>query len=212
MKKLSFLGMVFFAFQNIVVAQTDFSIALGTNAWWMRDSFTQVTNPISSGASIGLFASHPMLNQKITLEFGVNYIYNIATPNYKVKSTSSEEEFNQFYAESLNENIIGDYHHQLAIPILFHWNTQSKVTPFIGAEFNFKKTAGGYNDAEFIPDRGIKIGTSYTISERLKLRLAYYHGTSNEVSLDIIDNSSTENIIAKSSKLDLTLHYNFTKR
>lgn len=55
MKKLSFFGVVFFAFQAMVLAQTNYEVSIGSGSWWENGNLKYVDKPYSSLLNIVIF-------------------------------------------------------------------------------------------------------------------------------------------------------------
>jgi hypothetical protein len=72
MKKLSFFGVVFFAFQAMVLAQTNYEVSIGSGIWWENGKIEYVNKPHSPLLNIGLYAKRNFTGKIFGLHTGVD--------------------------------------------------------------------------------------------------------------------------------------------
>jgi hypothetical protein len=88
MKKLSFFGVVFFAFQAMVLAQTNYEVSIGSGIWWENGKIEYVNKPHSPLLNIGLYAKRNFSDKNIGLKSGLLYSYLFSTDSYEFDGTT----------------------------------------------------------------------------------------------------------------------------
>lgn len=191
MKKLNFFGVVLFAFQTMVLAQTDFEISLGGGIWWENGNPKTVDIPCSPMTQVGFYLKRNLTNSNVGLKTGLKYGYLFSQHEYKnhykyrfyykeYHYRTGEPEFvGQFVEfEDLNLRYGSDFHH-LSIPLLFYYN-KYKLKPVVGLNYNYMATGfqeNTYNTKHFTQSQnvGINAGINYNIFKNISLYLEYTH-------------------------------------
>ena len=79
MKKLNFLGVVFFAFQAMVLAQTNYEVTVGSGIWWENSNLQYVDVPYSPLINAGVYVKRNFTDKNLGLKTGLLRItsYNV---------------------------------------------------------------------------------------------------------------------------------------
>lgn len=207
MKKLSFVGVVLFAFQSMVMAQTNYGITVGGGAWWAKCNEPITSVNYTPTLKAGVFFEHSLSNN-VFLKTGLNY--NYLTNNYSYKAT----------VDTLNWVGVGDEasataYHQFSIPLQFGYAI-GKIKPYLGIEYSYRISESWLNQS--INSFGLLGGINYAISDKVTLGINYYHGLTKdyEYSGPILNPVTSErmgeyNNHWKSSRLEFSLFYTFNK-
>lgn len=167
MKKLSFIGLMCFAFNTMVLAQTDYGLSIRGGVWWAK-----CNNPVVIGEQIAKAAFSPNFSigifykqyfkSKITIETQLNYQLLLSNYSYKSFYPSSptfNPDLSYYYMlwDDLNfpnevlivngekiytSRIIGEEastikYHKIEIPLQVGY-TFKKFNPYIGIKYSFK--------------------------------------------------------------------------
>jgi hypothetical protein len=194
MKKIGFFGVVFFAFQNMVVAQNNLSISLGGGAYFHQaDEVVYDSYLRTSGTD--------KANLAATFNLGVNGFRNIGnTPlaigaslqyNYLLRSDFKPYTHDPKFADFINtyEDFKKNYH-MFSLPIFVQWD-KWLIKPRIGAEYSLRlspKTSsvisGNTTSLEsfYLPFNNISAlaGFDVKLSKKAKVRLTYTKGLRSE--------------------------------
>jgi hypothetical protein len=207
MKKLSFFGMVLFAFQSMVIAQTNIGITAGGGTWWVKSNNPFGNVEFSPTFNAGLFLKQPLSNA-IYLKMEVNYTFLMNNYSYK----AVVDTFNNSIGD---EEAATDYH-QISLPLHVGYKI-GKFSPFLGVEYSYRFSESWLNKQ--IHSWGVIGGLNYFINDKFSVSLNYYQGfTSDYIKKGtIIDPFTKEkigdyNYFWKSSRLGLTLYYSFNKK
>lgn len=204
MKKATFFGIVFFAFQAMVLAQTNYEASVGTGIWWQNGNLANVDKPHTPLLNAGLYAKRNFTDTKFGIKTGIEYSYLLGSSDYKKKETTGvwhSTGGNEF--DDLNRNY-GAGHHCLSIPFLVYYN-KFRVLPFIG--FNYNYLATGMQTSEtgtaFFNDSnnfGLNGGLGFKVNQHFLINLEYKHNLTNDFGESITsDNNTTANTILGNS-------------
>ena len=142
MKKIGFFGVVFFAFQHLVVAQNNLSLNIGTGGFQLVTQ--EIPSTFSPGSSkfqtktsplfkIGVSASRDFAQHKFSIITGLNYSYLRGTPFTVVSNFRSTQE--RYLSEGTNYET---YNHLWNIPLAIRINALKIFKPTFGLEGYFK--------------------------------------------------------------------------
>jgi hypothetical protein len=91
MKKLNFLGVIFFATQSMLFAQSDFGISVGGGAWWSEcNNSSLATKSYSTRSSVNLFFRQNLKN-KFFIETRPGYNLLFSNQSYKLNFSNSSQ-------------------------------------------------------------------------------------------------------------------------
>ncbi len=213
MKKLSFFGVVLFAFQNMVLAQADFGISAGGGAWWTRCNYSGAETGYSPTVNLGTYLQLPIGNH-IQVSTGVNYNYLSNNSGYKTEigTTISNGEFYYANVIYLGDGEAASRYHQLSVPLQIGYRF-GKITPLVGFECSYRVSESWLNTN--FSSYGLLGGLQYKLTDRFSVTLNYYNGLTKDYEYkgafnDPLPESSdreigTYNIFWKSSRVDLTV-------
>lgn len=179
MKKLSFFGVVFFAFQAMVLAQTNYEVTLSSGIWWENGKLEYVDKPYSPLLNVGLYAKRNFTDKSFGLKTGLSYSYLLCTGSYEFDGTTGfwySQEGYEF--EDLNIHY-GSGLHNISVPLLLYYD-KSKIQPFIGLNYNYlvsgplENTYGSRYYANS-HNLGANIGIGYSFSKNISFNLEYKH-------------------------------------
>jgi hypothetical protein len=181
MKKVSFLGVVLFAFQHLVLAQNNLSLNVGTGGYNLR-STTGLTSKTAAQLWVGGSYARDFVGGKIGLVADLNYHYL-----WSAEFEPQPGAVVPIYDESFKQN-----YHLFNVPVAVQWNTRW-LSPGFGAEWYYKLSP---RIAQVLTDaNGVPRNTSYRVpyhggswfagvevpcSSRAKARLRYYQGFTTE--------------------------------
>ena len=179
MKKLGFFGVVYFAFQSMVLAQTSYEISIGSGAWWASGELAYAERPYSPLLSAGVFAKKNFSDRAIGLRAGLEYSYLISTGSYKYDGTigvahslsgSEFERINEYYGAGL---------HNVTIPFVVYYDKHA-IQPFVGVNYNYISTglfsSSSFDGLEYVDSShnfGLNIGTGIKLGNVIKLNVEY---------------------------------------
>ncbi len=207
-KKLSFFGVVFFAFQNMVLAQNDFHLNFGGGMYNLTTN-NSLQTPKSPQFLAGLGYSRTMAAGKISLQAELNYHFlirsdfdNVGNLMYQPNPLRNNEGFAQNY-------------HLVNLPVSLQWNTKW-FSPHAGLELYYKTspkipyvatTTSGESVSQpyYIAYHAIGwfIGFQVPISNRLRGNLNYFQGISTEYTAQF----NGDQYSTKMRRLEVSLSY-----
>ncbi len=233
MKKIGFLGVVLFAFQNMVLAQNDVGIYLGSGTYNLLVADEENTNFVPT-AHLGVSYQEPFANDKLFFDIRLNYSYLSATRFESIDSISIS--FAELPAFGSGGNVIieepmitttieeatTDYScHVFSLPMTLGLNG-GKFRPFIGIEpylkeYNYfsksinvssnRLTGIGFSGPSF--GASAILGFQIPFSERLSLNTSYVRQFTIEKRPDI---QLSPNKDVQFQRLDLILRYRLFKK
>jgi hypothetical protein len=178
MKKLSFWGVVLFAFQNMVLAQNNVSLQIGVGAYKLQNIDQMNVRPAADFMA-GLGYSRSMGNGKMRLNIDLNYHYKLKTSAYFPEEVR---------LDPFMETRIARYtkpFQMINLPVSVQWNKKT-ISPFVGAAPYFEWTNF---DQIFTTDSGesksfpttvnyygldLFAGVEIPISHKFQARISYY--------------------------------------
>ncbi len=188
MKKLSFMGLLFFAFNSMVLSQTDYQIALNSGAWYQQGQLCYVKKPISPLLGIGFYAEKGIGNRDFAIKTGVDYSYLISSKPFEFDGTigvwhSEENDFSR-----LNQ-IYGNGLHNFSIPLLLKYR-KYKVSPSIGVNYNYLQSKAT-SETNFVYESsthnfGLNYGVSASLNSSLSVNLEYRHNLTADYSEEVV--------------------------
>ena len=194
MKKIGFFGVVFFAFQHLVVAQNRFSMSLSSGFYNQKaneivtiDYKLKTGNTTTKAAPFVKLGTHlffPVWGNRLKFETGVNYYYmkrsdfQIFTPDPNFKITYNG-------GEDFSKNV-----QMFTFPAILQVKL-GRIRPILGAEYFYKRkpmtafVANGTAREQIfykLPSYGIFFiaGVETKISKHLNIRLTYNRAVSDE--------------------------------
>ena len=230
MKKIGFLGVMLFAFQNMVLAQNDVGIYVGSGAYNLLVNDKPNTNFVPT-AHIGVSYQKPFASDKLFTDIRLNYSYLSATRFSSIDNISymtletTVTEPGGISTETLvtrNDASSTDYScHIFSVPLIIGLNGK-KFRPFVGIEPYLKDylylstsidtpqnigvstgVAGGSFGANAI------LGFQIPFSERFALNASYLRQFT-------VEKKSNVKIIplrdVQSQRVDLSLRYRLFKK
>ncbi|MCP4552028.1 MAG: porin family protein [Bacteroidetes bacterium] len=222
MKKLSFFGVVFFAFQAMVLAQTNYEISVGSGIWWENGNLDYVDKPYTPLLNVGVFAKKNFADKHFNLKTGFEYSYLLGSDDYKFDGTIGiwhSENGSEF--ENINSNY-GAGQHNISIPILIYFD-RSRVQPFLGLNYNYlatrmqTSTAGKYFSGSH--NIGLNLGLGFRISELFSINMEYKHNLTSDFGQSISGvGGDTGNTVLgssynlKNAQAKLSIVYSLNKR
>lgn len=184
MKKLNFFGVVFIAFQAMVLAQTNYEVTIGSGIWWENGNTEYVDKPYSPLFNIGLFAKRNFTDKSIGLKTGIEYNYLFSSGTYKYDGTVGVWYSPEGYdLENINSKY-GAGLHNISIPLLIFYD-KYRIQPFVGINYNYLVTGMQTSLAGtvFISDShniGLNLGTCLRLNERMAINLEYKHNLTSD--------------------------------
>jgi hypothetical protein len=208
MKKLNFFGVVLFAFQSMVIAQTDFGFSFGGDMWWAECNKPIVKSELSPSFNAGLYFEHSISNH-LFLKTRLNYHYLLSNYSYKA------------VVDTVNWILVGegesatDYH-QISIPIQIGYNI-GKFKPYIGFEYSYRISESWLNRRLSL--FGCIAGLNYKLSEKFSMAINYYYGLTKDYKYSgtILNPVTSEkmgeyNNYWKSSRIGIAFYYSIKKK
>jgi hypothetical protein len=225
MKKIGFFGVVFFAFQNLLIAQDKFSFSLASGFHNQRTpdivtiDYKNATGKSTTQAKpfvkLGVHLSEKVLQEKLRLETGLQYYFlqrsdfQTYTPDPKFMTT-----FNG--GDDFSKNT-----HLFTLPVSVQWNSY-KIKPLIGAEFFYKlkpytvffTDANGATVRQQVyynlPVYGFStfLGAGVMLGKQIEARLTYNKGLTSEKT----DQPNGSQYKTKMNRYELSFRYNLLKK
>lgn len=186
MKKLSLFGVVLFAFQVMVLAQTNYEVSVGSGIWWENGNPEFIEKPYSSLLSAGFFAKRNFKDKSLGLKTGVEYSYLFASYDNQFDGMDgvwAPKDGNKF--DDIFKNY-GARQHNISIPLLLYWDRYN-VQPFFGLNYNYLATGRqtSTNGAKYFSDShnfGLNLGVDFKISELFSINMEYKHNLTSDFS------------------------------
>jgi hypothetical protein len=181
MKKLSFLGVVLFAFQSMVMAQSDFGFTAGGGTWWAKCNQAEVNSHFSPTLHAGVFFEYP-LPGAFFLKSELNYHFLLNNGSYKFGDTDVYWQTTSSTGELAYSHLIGDEwsatdYHQLSVPISIGYKI-GKFKPYFGVEYSFRMSEAWFNKK--IHSLGWNAGVIYPVSDRISAGVNFYKGLTTD--------------------------------
>lgn len=206
MKKLSFFGVVLFAFQSMVMAQSDYGVSAGAGIWWATCNKPIVKSVYSPILNFGLYYEQPLW-KNLFVKAELNYYYLFSNYSYKG------------YIDFINNNEVtfgdaesGDDYHQFSIPLQIGYKI-GKIEPSLGMGYSYRILIDRLRKRISIFE--LTAGLNYNITDKVSLGLNYYYGLTKDYKINDILNFPDEKIANdyfwKSSRVGLSLHYSLKK-
>jgi hypothetical protein len=218
MKKLSFLGVVLFAFQSMVVAQTDFGFTAGGGTWWAKCNQSSVNSHYSPTLHAGLFFECPLpsaffLKSELNYHFLMsNGSYKFADPDVYFKSPSATG--GSVYSISFGDEWATNFH-QISVPISVGYKIR-KFKPYIGIEYSFRMSEAWFNKR--IHSFGWNTGVIYPVSDRISAGLNFYKGLTTDckdigykMNLQTLEIFSSNEYKWKSNRFEVSIYYSMIR-
>jgi hypothetical protein len=220
MKKLSFFGVVLFAFQTMVLAQPSYEMSLGTGTWWQSGKLDYVDKPFSTLLNVGLFTKRNFRDKNFGLKTGIDYNYLLGSNEYKFDGTIGVWHTQTGYEfEYINRNY-GAGLHNISIPFLLYYH-KYKVQPFIGLNYNYLTTnqqtsPAGTKFYGVSHNLGLNIGTGFKLYDLYSVNLEFNHnftpdyeqGSRNFYGPTVFG----ESFYLRNNQLRISFVYNFKKK
>lgn len=203
MKKLSFLGVVLFAFQSMVIAQTNYGISAGVGTWWATSNHPNASVGFSPTFNAGFFIKQP-LGKAVFLQLDANYTFLNNNSSYKVAVE------NPVWGTIGDGESASDYH-QITVPLEVGYKI-GKFSPLLGIEYSYRFSEPWLKRQ--IHSFGFIGGVNYSINDKFSIGLNYYQALTKDISIEeeVLDPISLQAIGAynyywRSSSIGLTLYY-----
>ncbi|PID95354.1 MAG: hypothetical protein CSA95_00075 [Bacteroidetes bacterium] len=190
MKKMTFFGVVFFAFQAMILAQTHYEVSVGSGIWWENGSLEYVDKPYSALFNVGLGAKRNFSGKRFGLKTGVEYRYLLGSNDYTFDGTIGVwHSENGEELEALNRNYGAGLHH-IAIPLLIYFDGY-RVQPSLGINYNylFSGMQTSTTRTEYYSNShnmGINLGIGLKINQLITLNMEYVHNLTSDFGQTII--------------------------
>ncbi len=221
MKKLNFLGVVFFAFQAMVLAQTNYEVTVGSGIWWENSNLQYVDVPYSPLINAGVYVKRNFTDKNLGLKTGLLYSYLFSTGSYKFDGTEGVWHSQEGYEfEDLNIHY-GSGFHNISIPLLLYYS-KYKIQPFIGLNYNYLVSGlqNSSSGTEFFTDShnaGINAGIGYSVSGNFSVNLEYKHNLTYDYGESIYGSADGQTIIDESryfrnNQITVSLLYKLHKK
>lgn len=221
MKKIGFFSVVFFAFQNMVIAQSNISIGLGGGFYRIattRSSF----NPVYGGTlnktapsalyKLGINGEKAIAKGKLSIVTSLNYAFQqktIYSPTAILNGASYQDGYNKNY-------------HSFSIPLALRLNTPW-IKPLVGIEGYYRQTPIEY-EIYTDPDTGkssregrltayfgagLLIGCDIALNNKMSVRLNYTKGLTSEYTIEY---ANVEGAKSRLNKTEIALFYSLSKK
>jgi hypothetical protein len=229
MKKIGFLSVVLFAFQNMVLAQNDVGVYLGSGIYNLLVADEENTNFVPS-VHLGVSYQKPFAKNKLFYDIKLNYSYLNRTKFNSIDSVSiSVLEFPPLLPIGVNntptttiEAAKTDYAcHIFSLPLTLGLNGEG-FRPFIGIEPYFKdyqyisipvdapeNRLTGFGVSSSTIGASAILGFQIPFSKRFALNASYLRQFTVE---EVPDIQFSPNKDVQFQRLDLTLRYRLFKK
>jgi hypothetical protein len=169
MKKLSFFGVVFLAFQSMVAAQTTVGLSAGLGSWWARCNKPIVSSEFSPALNMGLFVEYP-LSKNLFIRTELNYSYLSSNSSYKAM------------VDTLNKLVVGEGesasgYHQFSLPLQVGYQL-GNFRPLLGMEYSYRLSESWLHRK--IKNFGVLVGLNYSVDENLSFGINYNRGLTKD--------------------------------
>jgi hypothetical protein len=207
MKKLSFLGVVAFAFQSMVIGQTDFGITAGVGTWWAKCNEPVAQVEFSPNFSIGGYLEIPVAKHL--------YLKTVPGYTYMMNNYSYKTEFDSINMGEIGSGESASAYHEISLPLVIEYQL-GKFKPFIGMKYAYRISESWLDQS--INCFGLLTGLNYSITDKLSLGLDYYFGLTKDFEYKEtgVNQETGEEVVFydyfwRSSSLGLTLSYSLKK-
>jgi len=228
MKKIGFLGVMLFAFQNMVLAQNDIGVYLGSGAYNLLVLDEKNTNFVPS-INLGISYQVPFANDKLFYDIKLNYSYLSKTKFNSVDSVSISVIDFPFTGPPVNnmpmttiKAATSRYHCSiLSLPLTLGLNGGS-FRPFIGIEpyykdFQYLSTPSdsqensltGFGVSSTSIGASAIVGFQIPFSKRFALNASYLRQFTVE---DVPNIQYSPNKDVQFQRLDLSIRYRLFKK
>lgn len=222
MKKLNFFGVVFLAFQTMVLSQTHYEMSIGSGVWWEHGKMDYVVKPYTSLYSVGFYAKKDLGKTPFGLKTGIEYSYFCRSRDYKFDGTVGVwHSIEGWEFERLNSHY-GAGQHSIAVPVLFYFD-RYRVQPFMGCSYKYLTTGPQY---DYFGDRtfgvshniGVAMGCNIGLANRIAVNMEFRHNFTSDYSegIDGPNNMGPsvlgENFFLRNRQTRFSLVYTFKKR
>lgn len=187
MKKIGFFSVVLIAFQNMILAQNQISINLGSGLHNLSVNKSEQT-AMAPNFFAGLGYGRPFAKGKLCLNADLNFHFLLRSGFDNVQSFDFSR---QIFYES--EDFKNNYY-LLNLPVSLQWN-RKRFSPGVGAEYYYKNspnitqvfnasTSYEYTTTHVIAYHGFGLLASLQtqLASRIKVRVGYFHGLTTELS------------------------------
>lgn len=136
MKKLTFLGVVFFAFKSIVIAQNSYDISLNNGAWWFTGKMEHSNRPTTPISSIGFHSSRAFGESSFGRRLGLELSALIPSQDFKYDGTPGvwHSDNGEEYSH-LNNLYGGPTTVMISVPFQVYYH-KYKFQPYLGLNYN----------------------------------------------------------------------------
>lgn len=208
MKKVNFLGVMLFAFQNMVLAQNNFSFNAGTGIY-RNTATTNVRSRNAATLLTGIGYSRNFAKDKLRFNADLNYHFLFRSDFGAVNSVNFVET-GYYTKEAFDQN-----YHLLSLPVSLQLN-RKWCSPFIGAEVYYKQSQKITSSSDPLgdvtpdmtyyytnPGAAIFAGIQVPLYKRIALDLKYTQGITPENESGSLRERYTSTI----SRFELNLRY-----
>lgn len=229
MKKIGFFGVVFFAFQNMVVAQNNISIGLGSGFYQIatilptfEPAYGGTLNKTAPSAlyKLGINGEKSIAKGKLSIVASLNYAFQqktIYNPMAIINSTPVMNKDNFAYNKNYDRN-----YHSISIPLALRLN-MPWIKPLVGVEGYLRTTPIEYSTftdpATGKTSReknitgyfgvGLLGGCDIALSKKLTIRLSYCKGLTIE---SRSQGGLLDKVESRLNKTEIALFYSFSKK
>ncbi|MFV0345988.1 MAG: hypothetical protein ACK5IQ_07040 [Bacteroidales bacterium] len=213
MKKLGFFGVLCFAFQTMVMAQTSYEVSLGSGLWWENYKYEDSQKPFAAMADVGVYAKRNFGNSYFGLRTGLEYAYLFGIRDRQSYATSGN---NDEILDKLNSNYRAGMHN-LSVPLLLYYD-KFVIRPYAGINYNYLRTRtnndahnfgviGGF-DVKLSKFCALRVESSFNVTADYKVddRIPNYNESGELVSYD---NSRFK---MRNSQANISFIYTFGKK
>ena len=239
MKKLGLLGLVFFAFQNMILAQHNVGVHVGSGVHNLTDAYVSVLGNSNGNTlirpTLHLGVSYRKLIMKEKLFFDIGLTFSKLRPSrvtsiqkYFDNGTISETGIftvkeTEFFDNEVSFIVTRNYN-LVSIPMTFSFNSKF-FQPTIGAEICYKHVSSVSKAKDFVPESMFsyggpyhfrKIGASALLGFRLPITKRF--NLSVMYALQLLESYSLEDEYIASimggqmQRLDVTIRYQLLKK
>lgn len=206
MKNLSFVGLMLFAFNSMVLSQTDYHIALNSGAWYQQGKLSYVNKPLSPLVGTGVYAEKGLGGRNFAMKSGIEYDYLISSRTFKFDGTTGVWHSNEHDFIRLDQ-IYGNGLHSFAIPLLIKYR-KYKIHPSVGVNYNcLISSALSENNFAYTSSThniGLNYGVNAPLSSSFSINIEFRHNLTADYSEEIVG--------LNSENYDMTLGESFSLR
>lgn len=211
MKKLGFLSVVFFAFNTMVLAQTEFEVSVGSGIWWQTKNIEEISFPKAITNNIGVYANRNINNLPIGIKIGVEYAFlQGINKNCTWDNTYSV----QTILNDIN-NIYKTNSHNITVPLLLYFN-KFAIVPFAGINYNYLHSNNITDEiTSFISathNFGLEAGLNIKITPRFSATVDYRQNlTADKYSFGNAQSDVISDLELRNAQLRLSVTYKLKK-